>query len=139
MFRRNRRLVALDMDSTLIEAEVIDELAKAAGVGEQVAAITEQAMRGELDFTASFRARLALLEGLDASVLEGIASQLRLTEGAERLIATLRRLGYKTAILSGGFSYFRRHLQRRLGMHHVYASARAAQRGTVTGQLVGGE
>lgn len=137
MFRRNRRLVALDMDSTLIEAEVIDELAKAAGVGEQVAAITEQAMRGELDFTASFRARLALLEGLDASVLEGIASQLRLTEGAERLIATLRRLGYKTAILSGGFSYFGRHLQRRLGIDYVYANELEVQGGKVTGKVVG--
>src|SRR5690625_7880825 len=94
-------------------------------------------MRGELDFTASFRARLALLEGLDASVLEGIGSQRRLTEGAERLIATLRRLGYKTAILSGGFSYFGRHLQRRLGIDYVYANELEVQGGKVTGKVGG--
>src|SRR5690625_7231776 len=93
-------------------------------------------MRGELDFTASFRARLALLEGLDASVLEGIASQLRLTEGAERLIATLRRPGYKTAILSAGISYFGRHLQRRLGIDYVCANELAVQGGKVTGEAV---
>lgn len=137
MFRRNRRLVAFDMDSTLIEAEVIDELAKAAGVGDQVAAITERAMRGELDFTASFRARLALLEGLDESVLGGIAEGLRLTEGAERLIATLRKLGYKTAILSGGFSYFGRILQQRLGIDYVYANELEVSGGKVTGEVVG--
>ncbi len=100
-YRRNRRLVCFDMDSTLIEAEVIDELAKAAGVGDEVVAITEAAMRGELDFQQSFAKRLSLLDGLDESVLEGIAQNLRLTEGAEKLIATLKKLGYKTAILSG--------------------------------------
>lgn len=137
MFRRNRRLVAFDMDSTLIEAEVIDELARAAGVGDQVAAITEQAMRGELDFTASFRARLALLQGLDEGVLAEIAAGLRLTEGAERLIATLRKLGYKTAILSGGFSYFGRILQQRLGIDYVYANELEVRDGKVTGKVVG--
>ena len=106
IFRRNRRLVVFDMDSTLIDAEVIDELAKAAGVGEAVAEITERAMRGELDFRASFRERMALLKGLPVSTLDSIAESLRLTEGAETLISQLRRLGYKTAILSGGFNYF---------------------------------
>lgn len=137
MFRRNRRLVAFDMDSTLIEAEVIDELAKAAGVGDRVAAITEQAMRGELDFTASFRARLALLKGLDESVLAEIAAGLRLTEGAERLIETLARLGYKTAILSGGFGYFGRLLQQRLGIDYVFANELEVRDGKVTGEVKG--
>lgn len=135
IFRRNRRLVVFDMDSTLIDAEVIDELAKAAGVGEQVAAITERAMRGELDFKASFRERMALLKGLPVTVLEEIGQSLRLTEGAETLIAQLRRLGYKTAILSGGFAYFAEQLQRRLGIDYVYANALPVADGLVTGEV----
>jgi phosphoserine phosphatase len=137
MFRRTRRLVCFDMDSTLIEAEVIDELAKAAGVGEQVAEITERAMQGELDFKQSFAARMALLKGLDESVLENIAESLPLTEGAERLIETLRKLGYKTAILSGGFNYFGRYLQRKLGIDYVYANELDIFDGKVTGDVKG--
>ena len=136
-YRRNRRLVCFDMDSTLIEAEVIDELAKAAGVGEQVAAITEQAMQGELDFTQSFQRRVALLKGLDESVLEGIAQNLPITEGAEKLIRALRALGYKTAILSGGFNYFGRWLQQKLGIDYVYANELSIENGKVTGEVVG--
>lgn len=136
-FRRNRRLVCFDMDSTLIEHEVIDELAKAAGVGEQVAAITERAMQGELDFIQSFEARVALLKGLDASVLAHIADSLQLTEGAEHLMRTLKALGYKTAILSGGFTYFGEHLQRRLGIDYVYANSLEVEDGRVTGRVVG--
>lgn len=135
IFRRNRRLVVFDMDSTLIDAEVIDELAKAAGVGDKVAEITERAMRGELDFKASFRERMALLQGLPVTVLEDIGKTLRLTEGAETLIAQLRRLGYKTAILSGGFSYFADQLQQRLGIDYVYANALPVENGLVTGQV----
>lgn len=137
MFRRNRRLVAFDMDSTLIDAEVIDELAKAAGVGNEVAEITERAMRGELDFTASFRARVALLKGLDENALQQIAAQLRLNEGAERLISTLKKMGYKTAILSGGFNYFGQHLQQRLGIDYVFANELEIRDGKVTGDVVG--
>lgn len=137
MYRRNRRLVAFDMDSTLIEAEVIDELAKAAGVGEQVSAITERAMRGELDFASSFRERLALLEGLDEQALEHIAGTLKVTEGAEHLIDTLKSLGYKTAILSGGFTYFARFLQQRLGIDYVYANELDIVDGKLTGKVVG--
>ena len=137
VYRRNRRLVCFDMDSTLIEAEVIDELAIAAGVGEQVIAITEAAMRGELDFKQSFARRLALLKGLDESVLEGIAANLRLTEGAEKLISSLKKLGYKTAILSGGFNYFGRYLQQRLGIDYVYANELDIVDGKVTGHVVG--
>lgn len=136
-FRRNRRLVCFDMDSTLIEHEVIDELAKAAGVGEQVAAITERAMLGELDFIQSFEARVALLKGLDASVLETIAQSLKLTEGAEHLMRTLKALGYKTAILSGGFNYFGEYLQRKLGIDYVYANSLEIVDGRVTGRVVG--
>jgi phosphoserine phosphatase len=137
MYRRNRRLVAFDMDSTLIEAEVIDELAKAAGVGEQVSAITESAMRGELDFSESFRARVALLQGLDSSILAEVAANLKITEGAEHLIATLRALGYKTAILSGGFTYFARYLQKKLGIDYIYANDLDIVDGVVTGQVRG--
>ena len=137
LFRRTRRLVCFDMDSTLIEAEVIDELAKAAGVGEQVSEITELAMRGELDFIESFTRRLALLEGLDESVLQGIAEQLRLTEGTEKLISTLKRYGFKTAILSGGFTYFGRYLQQRLGFDYVYANELEIINGKVTGRVSG--
>lgn len=136
-FRRNRRLVCFDMDSTLIEHEVIDELAMAAGVGEQVAAITERAMHGELDFTQSFEARVALLKGLDASVLETIAQSLKLTEGAEHLMQTLKALGYKTAILSGGFNYFGEYLQRKLGIDYVYANELEIEDGKVTGRVTG--
>ena len=137
VFRRNRRLVCFDMDSTLIEAEVIDELAKAAGVGDQVIEITEAAMRGELDFSESFKRRLGLLKGLDEEVLEGIADNLQVTEGAEKLIRTLNKLGYKTAILSGGFTYFGRYLQRKLGIDYVYANELEIEDGKVTGNVSG--
>ena len=137
MYRRNRRLVAFDMDSTLIEAEVIDELAAEAGVGEQVAAITERAMRGELDFAGSFRERVALLRGLPESALEGVVKRITITEGAEHLIATLNRLGYKTAILSGGFTYFAERLAEHLGIHYVYANTLDIEDGLVTGRVVG--
>ena len=136
-YRRNRRLVAFDMDSTLIEAEVIDELAKRAGVGEEVASITESAMRGEIDFTESFKRRVALLKGLDESVLADIAAHLPITEGAEQLINALRALGYKTAILSGGFTYFGEYLQNKLGIDYVHANELAIENGKVTGEVVG--
>lgn len=136
MFRRNRRLVAFDMDSTLIEAEVIDELAREAGVGEQVVAITESAMRGEIDFNESFKKRVALLKGLEESALERVAANLKLTDGTERLIKTLKKLGYKTAILSGGFTYFASGLQRQLGFDYVYANELKIEAGKVTGEIV---
>ena len=125
------------MDSTLIEAEVIDELAKEAGVGDEVSAITEQAMRGEIDFTESFARRVGLLEGLSEEVLEQVAARLKMTEGAERLISTLKRLGYKTAILSGGFNYFVKGLQDRLGIDYVFANELEIKNGKVTGKVTG--
>ncbi|ANI52251.1 MULTISPECIES: phosphoserine phosphatase SerB [Pseudomonas] len=136
LFRRNRRLAVFDMDSTLIEAEVIDELAKAAGVGDQVSQITERAMAGELDFRASFKERLALLKGLDVSVLDSIGASLRLTEGAETLFAELKRLGYKTAILSGGFTYFAKQLQAKLGIDYVFANELEVVDGKCTGVAI---
>lgn len=136
LFRRNRRLAVFDMDSTLIEAEVIDELAKAHGVGERVSEITERAMRGELDFRASFKERLALLKGLDIKVLDEIGASLRLTEGAEALFAELKRLGYKTAILSGGFTYFARQLQARLGIDYIFANELEVVDGKCTGNAI---
>ena len=136
LYRRNRRLAVFDMDSTLIEAEVIDELAKAHGVGERVSEITERAMRGELDFRASFKERLALLKGLDVKVLDEIGASLRLTEGAETLFAELKRLGYKTAILSGGFTYFARQLQARLGIDYIFANELEVVDGKCTGNAI---
>jgi len=125
------------MDSTLIEAEVIDELARAAGVGAEVSAITERAMGGELDFADSFRQRVALLAGLPESVLATVAKELKITEGAEHLIATLHALGYKTAILSGGFNYFAHYLQQRLGIDYIYANELDIEDGVVTGRVRG--
>ena len=137
IFRRNRQLVVFDMDSTLIDAEVIDELAIEAGVGEQVAAITEAAMQGEIDFKQSFSQRMALLEGLSENVLEVVAARLRLNEGAEHLIKTLKQLGFKTAIVSGGFTFFARYLQRILCVDYVYANELDIDNGKVTGRVKG--
>lgn len=136
VYRRNRRMVAFDMDSTLIQAEVIDELAKRAGVGRQVAAITERAMHGEIDFKESLTQRVCLLKGLPESTLAEVAATLKITDGTERLMSTLKKLGYKTAILSGGFTYFGRALQRRFGFDYVFANEPEVQDGFLTGNLV---
>jgi len=137
IFRRNRRLFVFDMDSTLIEAEVIDELAKLHGVGEQVSSITASAMRGELDFKQSFAKRVALLAGLPESRLKEVLDSIPLAAGAERLIHTLKSLGYKTAVLSGGFTFFGKHLQERLGIDYVFANELETANGAVTGRVVG--
>jgi len=135
VYRRNRRLVAFDMDSTLIQAEVIDELAKRAGVGKQVSAITERAMHGEINFRESLLQRVALLKGLPESALAEVAATLMLTDGVERLMSTLKKLGYKTAILSGGFTYFGRALQRRFGFDYVFSNDLEIENGIITGNL----
>lgn len=137
LYRRHRRLVVFDMDSTLIQCEVIDELAKAAGTGDEVAAITEAAMRGEIPFNESFERRLGTLKGLDESVLKEIAENLPITEGADRLITTLKRLGYRVGILSGGFSYFANHLKERWGLDCVSANELDIVDGKLTGEVKG--
>ena len=137
MYRRMRRLICFDMDSTLIETEVIDELAKRAGVGEQVQAITERAMRGEIDFIESFKERVALLKGLDESVMRDIAEHLPITEGVERLMYVLKRYGYKIAILSGGFTYFGNYLKEKFGIDCVYANNLEIVDGKLTGRHIG--
>ena len=137
VYRRNRRLIAFDMDSTLIQTEVIDELAAAAGVEAEVAAITERAMAGEMDFKESLRERLALLKGLDVNVMENIAKNLPLTDGVERLFKTLHDLGFKIAILSGGFTYFGDYLGKKLGADYVYCNTLAVKDGKVTGEVQG--
>ncbi|HZR56717.1 MAG TPA: phosphoserine phosphatase SerB [Terriglobales bacterium] len=135
IYRRNRRLFAFDMDSTLIQAEVIDELAKLKGAGDQVAKITEAAMRGELDFKQSFTKRVALLKGLHEERVKDVLNTIPLATGAERLISTLKSLGYKTAILSGGFSFFGKYLQSRLGIDYVHANELEIMNGEVTGEV----
>lgn len=122
MYRRMRRLICFDMDSTLIQTEVIDELAIRAGVGDKVKAITESVMRGEIDFKESFTQRVALLKGLDVNVMKDIAENLPMTEGVERMMTVLKKYGYKIAILSGGFTYFGEYLQRKFGIDYVYAN-----------------
>jgi phosphoserine phosphatase SerB len=138
LYRRCRRLICFDMDSTLIETEVIDELAMKAGVGDQVKAITESAMRGEIDFCESFTRRVSLLKGLDESVMREIAENLPITEGVDRLMTVLKRTGFKTAILSGGFTYFGNYLKQRFGFDYVYANElEIDNNGKLTGRYVG--
>ena len=138
MYRRSRRLICFDMDSTLIRTEVIDELADRAGVGPEVRAITESAMRGEIDFRESFTRRVALLKGLDVSVMKEIAENLPITEGVGRLMDVLKRSGYKTAILSGGFTYFGEYLKQKFGFDYVYANElEIGEDGKLTGHYVG--
>jgi len=138
MYRRMRRLICFDMDSTLIQAECIDELAVRAGVGDKVKEITGRAMRGEIDFKESFTERVALLKGLDVSVMQEIAENLPITEGADRLMSVLKRCGYKIAILSGGFTYFGEYLRRRYGIDYVYANElEVDENGKLTGRYVG--
>ncbi len=138
MFRRMRRLICFDMDSTLIQTECIDELAIRAGVGDKVKEITERAMRGEIDFRESFKERVALLKGLDVSVMKDIAENLPITEGVDRLMDVLKRYGYKIAILSGGFTYFGEYLQRKYGIDYMYANElEVDENGKLTGNYVG--
>lgn len=137
IYRRNRRLVCFDMDSTLIQAEVIDKLAELAGVGEQVSAITESAMRGEIDFNTSFKKRMAMLEGLSEEVLRDVAVNLPITKGAHRLFKALKYYGFKTAILSGGFTYFAEYLQKELGIDYVHANQLEIKDGALTGGYIG--
>jgi phosphoserine phosphatase len=137
LYRRSKRLVVLDMDSTLIRIEVIDELARVAGVGPEVARITERAMQGEMDYDESLRQRVSLLAGLDVKVLDQIASDLPLTDGAETMVRVLKRLGYKIAVISGGFSRAAEALKRRLGVDYAYSNNLEVAAGKLTGRVVG--
>ena len=138
MYRRMRRLICFDMDSTLIQTEVIDELARKHGVYEKVAAITESAMRGEIDFKESFTERCKLLKGLDVSVMRDIAENLPFTEGVDRLMYVLKKYGYKIAILSGGFTFFGEYIQKKYGIDYVYANElEIDDTGHLTGNYVG--
>ena len=137
IYRRNRRLVAFDMDSTLIRQEVIDELAREVGAEEEVSRITESAMRGEIDFKESLRQRVGLLKGMPEDRLEAVAGRIQLTEGARRLIGGLKNFGFKTAIISGGFSYFGKHLQNTLGIDYVYANTLEIVDGVLSGKVTG--
>lgn len=138
MYRRMRRLICFDMDSTLIQTECIDELAKRAGVGDKVSEITARAMRGEIDFKESFKERVALLKGLDASVMKDIAENMPITEGTDRLMSVLKTCGYKIAILSGGFTYFGEYLQKKFGVDYVYANElEIDENGKLTGNYLG--
>lgn len=137
MYRRCRRLICFDMDSTLIQTECIDQLAEKAGVGDKVREITERAMRGEIDFRESFTERVALLKGLDVNVMEEIAESLPITEGVDRMMQVLKRAGFKTAILSGGFTFFGEYLKRRFGFDYVYANELEVENGRLTGRYVG--
>jgi phosphoserine phosphatase len=137
MYRRNRRLICFDMDSTLIKTEVIDELAERAGVGEQVRAITESAMRGEIDFSESFQQRISLLKGLPEAEMREIAEHLPIMEGADRLMSILKKCGFKIAILSGGFNYFGNYLKKRFGIDYVYANELEIEDGKLTGRHIG--
>lgn len=137
MFRRSRRLICIDMDSTFIQTEVIDELADRAGVGEQVREVTLSAMRGEIDFKESFRRRVALLKGLDVRAKQDIIDNLPITEGADRLFKTLKMCGYKIAILSGGFTFVGKYLQDLFGVDYVYANTLEEKDGKLTGRYIG--
>ena len=137
LYRRAKRLVVMDMDSTLIQIEVIDELARIAGVGDQVAMITERAMNGEFDFPAALRERVALLQGLPAAALEEVYRNMPFTPGAKTLVRVLKRLGFKTAVISGGFSYFADRIKDDLGLDYAYANELEIVDGRVTGRVIG--
>lgn len=137
IFRRSKRLVVMDMDSTLIQVEVIDELAAHAGVGEKVSKITERAMNGELDFKEALRERVALLKGLSMDALEKVYMSLPLTPGAENLIRVLKKLGYRTAVISGGFDYFTSRLKDALGLDYAFSNGLEIKDGILTGSVLG--
>ena len=137
LFRKAKRLVVMDMDSTLIQTEVIDELAAVKGVGEKVKDITERAMNGEIDFNESLKERVSLLEGLSSDALEEVYRSLPLTPGAESLIKVLKHLGYKIAVISGGFDYFTNRLKEKLGLDYAFSNQLEINNGVLTGKVKG--
>lgn len=137
IWRRHKRLIVLDMDSTLIQNEVIVEMAKLYGVGDKVHEITEKAMNGEYDFDQSLKERVRLLKGMDESTLKDLLSKISLTEGAEDFIKTLKKLGYKIAIISGGFNFFANHFKEKLGLDYAFSNELEIQAGKLTGNIKG--
>ncbi len=137
LFKRNKRLIVFDMDSTLVDAEVIDELAKAAGVEDEVKKLTEKAMSGEIDFKEALKERVKLLEGLPVEVLEKIYDQIKLTDGAKELIKSLKESGYKVALVSGGFTYFTEKLKEELGLDYAFGNELEIRDGKLTGRIKG--
>lgn len=137
VFKRRKKVIVFDMDSTIVEGEIIDEMAKLAGVGKKVAAITERGMRGEIDFSQSLRARVSFLRGLRIKRLESIARTFKLTKGSEELIAALREMGFRIALISGGFSYFTDVLKKRLGFDYAFGNELEVREGRLTGRIKG--
>lgn len=137
IFRRSKRLVVMDMDSTLIQVEVIDELAKSAGHGEEVSGITSRAMNGELSFNESLNKRVELLRGLDENILDEIYHNIPFTPGAKKLVKILKKLGYKTAVISGGFTFFTDRLKNELGLDYAFANELEIKEGKLTGKVLG--
>ncbi len=137
VYRKEKRLIVFDMDSTLVDAEIIDELAKEAGVYEEVQKLTEKAMRGEIDFKTALIERVKLLRGLPAEVLEKIYSRLKLTEGAKELVRSLKESGYKVAVVSGGFTYFTERLKEELGLDYAFGNELEIKDGKLTGRIKG--
>ncbi len=137
IFRRSKRLIVFDMDSTLIQTEVIDELADACGVGEEIREITEQAMNGEIDFNESLIKRVSKLKGLEASKMQGILDKLPLTPGVEDFIQTIKTLGFKVAVISGGFTFFADALKEKLGLDYAFANELEIVDGKLTGNVLG--
>jgi phosphoserine phosphatase len=138
LFKKRKKVIAFDMDSTIVDGEIIDEMAKLAGAEKEVAALTEKGMKGEIDYVQSLRARVSLLKGLSVRSLEPFARTLKLTKGSEELIASLKEMGFKVALISGGFSYFTDILKARLGFDYAFGNELEIERGRLTGKVKGG-
>jgi len=137
LFKKRKKVIVFDMDSTIVDGEVIDEMAKAAGVGEKVAAITEKGMKGEVDFSESLRTRVSLLKGLRLKSLESISETVQLTKGSEELIIALKEMGFRVALISGGFTYFTDILKKRLGFDYAFGNQLEIKGGKLTGRIRG--
>jgi phosphoserine phosphatase len=137
IFKKRKKVIVFDMDSTIVDGEIIDEMAKLAGVGKKVTAITERGMRGEIDFSESLRRRVAFLKSLRIRGLESLARTFKLTQGSEELIGALKEMGFKVALISGGFSYFTDVLKKRLGFDYAFGNELEMKEGKLTGKIRG--
>jgi phosphoserine phosphatase len=137
VFKKRKKVIVFDMDSTIVEGEIIDEMAKLAGVREKVASITKKGMAGTIDYVQSLRERVSLLKGLRVKSLKSLAKTFRLTKGSEELIGALKEMGFKIALISGGFTYFTDILKKRLGFDYAYGNVLEIKRGRLTGRVIG--